>query len=89
MMFFHIKGKSSCHILASFGFGLTMFARIPDTVCHLRTAALFAGDIQLSFLSAYTGKPKASVCLGCSLQQLIVIQWSLRRGIHEVFCIKE
>ena len=66
MMFFHIKGKSSCRILASFGFGLTMFARISDTVCQLRTAALFAAAIQLSFLSAYIGKPKTSVCIGCS-----------------------
>ena len=39
-----------------FGPLLAMFARISDTVCLWRTAALFAIVTQMSFLSAYISK---------------------------------
>ena len=55
---------------------LTMSARISDTVCCCRTAALYAIIIQMSFLSADIGKSTSSVIAAPSIDHQFLIKSS-------------
>ena len=58
---------------------LTMSARISDTVCRCRTAALFAIIIQMSFLSVDIGKSIPSVIAAANNTEL-----HFKRPVHYV-----